>query len=322
MMRHIFVFWLMVWGLVACAPVDEPAPVVTMTQPAMTPVAAASLTPTTTPSATATISPTLTPIATLPPIVTPSPAPTAIPFGESQVIGYSVEGRSIASYQFGTGQNVLVLVGGMHGGYEWNSIMLMYELITYLTFNPDEIPATVTLYIIPSANPDGQFRATGEEGPFFPGDVDAETIPGRFNAHGVDLNRNWPCNWEPTGIWRDQAVSAGTSPLSEPESLALHDFLLAQQPELTVFFHSAINGVFASGCGTIHPQSLEWAERYAAAADYPAYTQFTSYPITGDAADWLTTQDLSAITVELRTHEGLDWFQNLAGLQAILTFYR
>ena len=238
------------------------------------------------------------------------------------MIGYSVEGRAITSYQFGDGPNVLVLIGGMHGGYEWNSIMLMYELITYLTFNPQEIPPEVTLYIIPSANPDGQFRATGVDGPFFPGDVDTETIPARFNANGVDLNRNWPCLWEPTGIWRDQAVSAGTAPLSEPESVVLHNFLLAQQPELTVFYHSAIGGVFASGCGTIHSASLTWAERYAAAADYPTFAQFTSYPLTGDAADWLTTQDLPAITVELLTHDGLDWFQNLAGLQTILAFYR
>ncbi|MBP8001488.1 MAG: hypothetical protein KA314_28985 [Chloroflexi bacterium] len=33
-------------------------------------------------------------------------------------------------------------------------------------------------------------------------------------------------------------------------------------------------------------------------------------------------QDLPAITVELLTHDGLDWFQNLAGLQTILAFYR
>ena len=321
-MRQIFVIWLILLGLVACAPGDAPLPTMTLTRQVVIPLAAATLTlspastPTTTIPPTGTTPPTLVPTATL------SPSPTPIPFGGSQVIGLSVEGRPITSYQFGQGQNVIILVGGMHGGYEWNSIMLMYEMITYLTFNPDEIPPGVTLHIIPSANPDGQFRATGVDGPFFPGDVDAETLPGRFNANGVDLNRNWPCNWEPTGIWRDQTVSAGTEPLSEPESRALHDFLLAQQPELTVFYHSAVNGVFASGCGTIHPPSLNWAEVYAAAADYPTYTQFTSYAITGDAADWLTTQDLPAITIELSTHEGLDWFPNLAGIQAILAVYR
>ena len=61
-----------------------------------------------------------------------------------------------------------------------------------------------------------------------PAGVISDTFTGRFNGQDVDLNRNWDCNWQPTGIWRDQVVNAGRSVFSEPETLALRDFFLAQ----------------------------------------------------------------------------------------------
>src|SRR3989344_7065278 len=53
-----------------------------------------------------------------------------------EVIGISVEGREIESYSYlpygGTGEKHLVFVGGIHGGYEWNSVLLSYEFMDYL----------------------------------------------------------------------------------------------------------------------------------------------------------------------------------------------
>ena len=93
------------------------------------------------------------------------------------------------------------------------------------------------MHIIPAANPDGQFLITGHNGRFAAADIptDTDTIPGRFNANGVDLNRNWDCAWRETAVWRDEPISGGTRPFSEPESQNLRDFLLAQQPVLVVF---------------------------------------------------------------------------------------
>ena len=48
------------------------------------------------------------------------------------VIGKSVEGRDIVAYNFGTGEKQILFVGGIHGGYEWNTALVAYKLISYL----------------------------------------------------------------------------------------------------------------------------------------------------------------------------------------------
>jgi predicted deacylase len=238
----------------------------------------------------------------------------------STTIGYSVQGRPINTYRLGNGLRHIVLVGGMHGGYEWNSILLAYEIMDYLAANPGVIPSEITVHVIPSANPDGQYLVTQQAGRFTAADVISDTVPGRFNANDVDLNRNWDCQWLPSAVWRDIPVSGGEAPFSEPENVALRDYLLTYTPEVVIFLHSAANGVFASGCPDPHRPSLELATVYGEAAGYPIYERFNAYPITGDAGDWLTTQDIPSFTVELRNHSVTDWPDNRAGIVALLTY--
>jgi predicted deacylase len=286
-----------------------------------TPSLTSSLTP-----ALASATPTLDPTPSLSPAATVSATlipltPTAISASTSiqhTTIGHSVEGRPIDVTQLGDGPRHVVFVGGMHGGYEWNSVLLAYELLDYLTGNPDLIPVEITLHVIPSANPDGQYRVTRQTGRFTAADVISDTLPGRFNANGVDLNRNWDCQWSPSAVWRNTPVSGGEAPFSEPENSALRDYLLAYSPEVVVFLHSAANGVFASGCPEPHQPSLELATVYGQAAGYPIYERFNAYPITGDAGDWLTAQDVPSFTVELRNHSATDWPQNREGIIALL----
>lgn len=288
-------------------------------------------TPTTTMPPTSTLWPTSTPL----PLATPSPTATATPtlppaitaFGRISTLGYSAGSRPIQVYQFNSGPDKIVLVGGMHGGYEWNTIVLAYEAIDFFLANPELVPETVTLFIIPAANPDGQFRVVGKNGRFAPlptpapAEATPDTFPGRFNDNGVDLNRNWDCLWEPTAQWRDQAVNPGTHPFSEPETIALRDFFLAQQPKAVVFWHSVANGAYAASCPDLYPPSWELANLYGNAASYPINEAFTSYPISGDASDWLASQAIPAITIELRTARRTDWAQNQAGILALLNGY-
>jgi hypothetical protein len=224
------------------------------------------------------------------------------------------------AYRFGNGPRPLIFVGGIHGGYEWNTITLAYQAIDHFTVHPEQIPTNITLYIIPSANPDGQFLVTQQQGRFTPTDVLTDTIPGRFNANGIDLNRNWDCEWATTAVWRNNAVSGGERPFSEPESVVLRDYILAQQPAAVVFWHSAADAVFVAGCPQPDARSFRLATVYGEAADYRVYERFTSYPITGDAGDWLTTQGIPSFSVELSNHEREDWPQNLAGMRALLSF--
>lgn len=257
---------------------------------------------------------------------TPSPTPSSVEKNTSprrEIIGHSVEGRVIDAYYFGNGPRHLAFVGGIHGGYEWNSVLLAYEAIDYFVENPNAIPANVTMAIIPSANPDGVYKVIGKEGRFVATDAPpkAQIAPGRFNARGVDLNRNFDCKWQPTSTWQSKKVSAGTAPFSEPEAAALRDFVSAFKPLAVVFWHSQSNAVYASECEKgILPETRTVMNLYAKAAGYPAVDVFDSYQITGDAEGWLASIGIPAITVELKTHETIEWEKNLAGIKALLRY--
>lgn len=252
---------------------------------------------------------------------TPTPTATFAAYGVPQDIGSSAGGRPITSYRFGFGRQTLVFVGGIHGGYEWNSILLAYEMIDYFLANPDRIPANLSLYIIPSANPDGQFAVTGVDGRFTPADVSANIELGRFNANQVDLNRNWACGWQEEAYWGSTLVSGGKVPFSEPETAALRTFFFREKPEMVLFWHSKADGIYVGSCNDLYQPSKDIAQIYGTASGYRVNEQFTAYPISGDASDWLTTQNIPAFTVELKTRSETDWDENLAGVLALLDFY-
>lgn len=239
------------------------------------------------------------------------------------IIGTSVEGRAIEAVTYGSGDTHLLFVGGIHGGYEWNSVLLAYEAMDYLEANPEVIPENLMVTIIPSANPDGVFKVVGKEGRFAATDVpDGDDSVGRFNVNGVDLNRNFDCKWQPESMWRGATVSAGTAAFSEPEARAIRDFVLAQDPVLVVFWHSQANAVYASECEAgILPDTRTVMSVYADAAGYPAIDVFDSYEVTGDAEGWLASIGIPSITVELSSHEAVEWERNRAGIEALLAEY-
>lgn len=258
-------------------------------------------------------------------VITPAPAPTAVIETKMvrRTIGTSVEGRRIEATTYGEGKTHLLFVGGIHGGYEWNSVLLAYKLIDYLTANPKTIPQNLKVTVIPSANPDGVYKVVGKEGRFSASDVPpGDVAPGRFNARAVDLNRNFGCKWQATSTWRSKIVSGGTKPFSEPEAAAIRDFVLANQPAAVIFWHSQANAVFASECKDgILPATLEIMNQYSQASGYPAVKSFDQYEITGDAEGWLASIGIPAITVELKTHETIEWERNLAGVKTLFKYF-
>jgi hypothetical protein len=68
---------------------------------------------------------------------------------------------------------------------------------------------------------------------------DGDAMHTRQNAHHVDLNRNWPYDWAPLS----GQYYSGPKPLSEPESRAVHRFLLELRPRYVVSLHQPLDGV-------------------------------------------------------------------------------
>ena len=255
----------------------------------------------------------------------PAPVMEKKAYPVENIIGQSVNGRNITAYGYGVGEKKLVFVGGIHGGYEWNSVLLAYNFMDYLQANPDIIPKNLSVIVIPSLNPDGVYKVIGKEGRFTVAEVPINSDllkSGRFNADKVDLNRNFDCRFQATSTWQGNIVSAGSKAFSEPEAKVFQNFVLKNNLSAVVFWHSQSNGVYASQCNNgILPGTTAITNAYSKASGYPAQVSFDAYAITGAADDWLSSINIPAVSVELKTHESIEWDKNLAGIKALFEYF-
>lgn len=244
-------------------------------------------------------------------MITPMPSATATEKVPDQAIaiGYSVEGRPLEVYQFGRGEHRLMIVAGIHGGYEWNTVSLANELIQTMQDGEIVIPEDVTLYVLPNLNPDGYAKQLGVEG--------------RANANGVDLNRNWDAdwreNWYGTQCWSYRYLTAGSEPFSEPETRALSSFLLENQVEALISYHSAGLGIFPGGWWDDR-RSLNLAAQLALVStyQYPPYDSDCEY--TGQMIDWAAMNGIAGVDIELTNHTDTDLEMNKNILKAFLNY--
>ena len=241
------------------------------------------------------------------------------------VIGQSSEGRDITAHHYGTGETEILFIGGIHAGYSWNTPLLAYRATEYFEANKETIPEGVKVTVIPVLNPDGLEKVVGASGRFDVSDIPSvveETIPGRFNGNGVDLNRNFDCEWQEEGTWRETTVDGGEEPFSEPESQAIKNYVEKNNPDAAVVWYSAAGGVFSSSCHNgITEETKDLTNTYANASGYTAHEEFDFYEITGDMVNWFAKKDMPAISVLLSNHEDIEWNKNRAGINAILEYY-
>ncbi|MEK7635385.1 MAG: M14 family zinc carboxypeptidase [Patescibacteria group bacterium] len=239
------------------------------------------------------------------------------------VIGKSVENRDIIAYNYGTGEKKILFVGGIHGGYEWNTSKVAYELINYLEANPSFVPNNIKVTVIPVLNPDGLYKIVGTTtGNFTSANVSSNTVPGRFNANNVDLNRNFDCDWQTNATWQNKTVSGGDSVFSEPESLAIKNYIETNKPSAVVVWYSSAGGVYSSSCHNgVSPETNTLTKTYASASGYPAYQSFDFYATTGDMVNWLAKINIPAVSVLLTNHTDTEWTKNQKGVEALINYY-
>ncbi|NWF69822.1 MAG: hypothetical protein HXY40_12125 [Chloroflexi bacterium] len=245
------------------------------------------------------------PSAALPPVLDYTPnansaASATLP--AAFIVGYSAGGRPITAHTFGTGAIIIMLVGGIHGGWEANTVALVQELIAHFSGSPADVLPGIMLLLIPTANPDGLVR--GRE------------ISGRFNDNHVDLNRNWGCEWSPEAEWRDGPVNPGARAFSEPETQALALLIQQMRPAVVLFYHSAADGIFEGRCDNT-TSSLAMATVLGEATGYRYGEPFTAYRVTGTAANWVDGQGIPSADVELTRWQSSEFARNLRGVMAL-----
>jgi protein MpaA len=145
-----------------------------------------------------------------------------------RVIGHSVNDRPIRAWHLGdpdAGRTVVALAT-MHG----NEPAPRHTLARLR----DGAPISgVDLWVVPNANPDGLARNS------------------RYNANGIDINRNFPVRWVP-------GPHHGPRPASAPETRALMHFARDIDPHRIVSFHQPLFGV-----DTLGSKSPRFARRLA-----------------------------------------------------------
>jgi len=213
------------------------------------------------PTTTTTLAPTLADMATLDDIDVDRPLE----------IGRSVLGEPLEVIRRGDPNGARVLVVGVIHGDESAGLAIIDEL------EQADVPDGVELWLVPTMNPDGE-RAVR-----------------RHNTNGVDLNRNFPHNWEPLaqpGDWQ----YGGPSAASEPETQAVVALGERIQPHLVLWYHQDLN--------RINPAwgfSGEVRNRYAELTGLPIVA-VTGGTYTGTASQWSRTvlaEPGTGFTVEL-----------------------
>ena len=198
-------------------------------------------------------------------------------------IGTSVQGRGIFASYFGNGSKKILLFGAMHGS-EANTRTTMSKLIAELEVNSSRIPEDKTVIVVTTFNPDGIANRS------------------RFNANGVDLNRNFnSSNWTQGTYFKENfyPTGGGQYPFSEPESIAIRDLVIRENPYVSISFHSAAAYVVPSNTS----RSVELGILYAQLSGYkyiaPGTQGAFTYDITGTFEGWAGQNGYNAMVIEL-----------------------
>lgn len=134
--------------------------------------------------------------------------------GQRYIVGESVEKRQIECLVMGDGEDVVFIIASIHGN-ENAGTPLVLGLAEYLQRHVYLLNGRKVV-LLPVANPDGVFYNS------------------RYNAHGVDLNRNFP------GDNRINNTRFGERSLSEPESSIIHELIQKYKPNRIVSLHQPV----------------------------------------------------------------------------------
>jgi protein MpaA len=196
----------------------------------------------------------------LPPPVAPSPA--------WRSIGLSVERRPLLVSESGSGPLRIYLIGGVHGDET--------EGRSALDSVKNAPNAAATIRILRDLNPDGTFARR------------------RHNARDYDLNRNWPAsNFDP-------GSTGGPAPLSEPETRALAQDLLAFKPDIVVVLHSASIGPMVNYDGPAWTLANAFAGAARSVSPEWHVRPDMGYPTPGSLGSYLgIDRSVPILTIEL-----------------------
>jgi g-D-glutamyl-meso-diaminopimelate peptidase len=253
------------------------------------------------------------------------------PFLETGSIGRSIMGKNLYYVRLGTGPNEISYNATHHANESINTPMLMKFIENYSRaysngtaiegYNIRDIFRRTSIYIIPLVNPDGADLVA-----YWPNYTDPAYVRAaqlnrtglplpsvwKANINGVDLNLNYPAEWErEKQLELEQGITGpaprdygGAAPINQPESRAMYDFTRRHSFRLVIAYHTQGEVIYWQFENLAPPQSLPIARQFAAISGYAVE------PGTGEAAyagykDWFI-QDFRRPGYTIETGRGVN----------------
>ncbi|MEH7109500.1 M14 family metallopeptidase [Bacillus sp. JJ1764] len=222
----------------------------------------------------------------------------AYPFITISPIGHSVLGHPIHEIRIGHGPKKVHMNASFHAN-EWITTMVLMNLVNkYLYSLSNGYPfrgihtaklfEEVELSIVPMVNPDGVDLVLNGPPQEHKKDLIAinegssDFIHWKANIRGIDLNRQFPANWELCQKIKPVTSPAsrdypGHSPLTEPEAIAIYELTKSNDFNRVVAFHTQ-GEEFYWGYGNLEPpESEQMAREFERVSGYQAIRTIESH---------------------------------------------
>ncbi|WP_256941169.1 M14 family metallocarboxypeptidase [Bacillus sp. EAC] len=222
------------------------------------------------------------------------------PFLNLNCIGSTVLNKPIYEIVFGCGERKIHWNGAFHAN-EWITSCVLMKMTEWLaqTVSNENLPYhkemlelynQITLSIVPMVNPDGvnlvvNQEIENEEYMNFVTKINEEydDFTGwKANIRGVDLNNQFPANWEIEKKRKKPKTFAprdypGDFPLSEPESIAMYNLANERNFDLVVALHTQ-GREFYWGYDHLEPSiSAVYAKYFSEVSPYKAVKTIDSH---------------------------------------------
>ena len=235
----------------------------------------------------------------------------AYPFCRSELLVTTAFQRPIRTLVIGNGPRK-VIYSASHHANEWITSLVLLKFAEALAEaiqsgqtlggqDARQLAQTATIYMVPMVNPDGVDLVTGA---LQPGDSQYESarqlgerypqVPFPFgwkaNLLGVDLNLNYPAQWEKAReIKFSQGYTqpgprdyVGSAPLDQQETKALAELTRKLEPSLVLAYHSQGEVIYWQFADIEIPGARVLAERFSrisgyALEDTPYASSFAGY---------------------------------------------
>jgi len=217
------------------------------------------------------------------------------PFLEVGSIGNSVLGKNLYYIKLGRGSNQ-VSYNAAHHANEWITTPLLMKFIENFAkafsvggsirgYSIPNIWNQSTIYIVPLVNPDGVDLVNYWPNYTNPAYIEAAQLNNtglplprvwKANIRGVDLNVNYPADWQKEHeLEIEQGITGpaprdygGPAPLSEPESSALANFTNQHNFRLTLSFHTQGQVIYYGYQNLEPPETLRIAQLFSRVSGY------------------------------------------------------